>query len=281
MSEMITWEEAVSWLRDQEGQEYLVRACYYDDPLLAAAGRFHESEEWNALRNWLPAARGKALDIGAGRGISSYAFARDGWSVTALEPDSSPLVGAGAIRSLVEDGDVEIEVVEEWGESLPFPDESFDVVYGRAVFHHANDLDDFCREAHRVLRPGGRLVLTREHVLSREEDLQAFLDSHPLHHLYGGEAAYTLERYLGALGKAGFETVETTGPLSSVINYFPEQVADVERRLADRVTERRRRKLGPLASLLPVSSGAVAREALRQEADADDPGRLYSFFCIR
>ena len=43
----------------------------------------------------------QALDLGAGRGISSYALAREGWQVTALEPDPSMLIGAGAIRSLV------------------------------------------------------------------------------------------------------------------------------------------------------------------------------------
>jgi hypothetical protein len=37
----ITWEEAVLWLRNQPDQAELVRACFYDDPLPAAAERYY------------------------------------------------------------------------------------------------------------------------------------------------------------------------------------------------------------------------------------------------
>ena len=98
MSQM-TWEQAVQWLRDQPDQRVLVKACYFDDPLVEAAERFWQSAEWKAIAALLPPPNGKALDLGAGRGISSYAMAQDGWQVTALEPDPSNLVGAGAIHS--------------------------------------------------------------------------------------------------------------------------------------------------------------------------------------
>ena len=57
----------------------------------------------------------------------------------------------------------------------------------------------------RVLRPDGIFIAAREHVISREADLGRFLDQHPLHHLYGGENAFLLERYIGALHNAGFD----------------------------------------------------------------------------
>ena len=57
--------------------------------------------EGNQKAPWLQ--RGQALDVGAGRGIASYALAREGFTVTVLEPDDSHLVGAGAIRSLAEE----------------------------------------------------------------------------------------------------------------------------------------------------------------------------------
>jgi len=278
----MTWEDAVVWLRNQPGQEDLVKFCFYDDPLLDAAIRYHESEEWIAVRELLPQNRGAVLDIGAGRGISSFAFAKDGWSATALEPDSSDLVGAGAIRSLVDTSGTMIEVVQEWGESLPFPDATFDVVYGRAVFHHADDLDAFCSEAYRVIRPGGRLILTREHVLTQERDLDAFLESHPLHHLYGGEAAYTLERYLAALEAGGFQNSKVIGTLSSPVNYFPETRKQVAERLSASVKKAWHRRYGRfLSRLRPVRQADVDREARRLEALSNDPGRLYSFVCTR
>jgi SAM-dependent methyltransferase len=41
------------------------------------------------------------------------------------------------------------------GEALPYPDERFDVVVGKAILHHL-DVRLAAPELHRVLRPGGR-----------------------------------------------------------------------------------------------------------------------------
>ena len=84
---------------------------------------------------------GKALDVGAGRGIASYALAREGFQVTSLEPDPSAIVGAGAIRALAAEAALPISVVEEFSERLPFVDGAFDVVFARAVLHHTRDLE--------------------------------------------------------------------------------------------------------------------------------------------
>ena len=47
-------------------------------------------------------------------------------------------------------------------ESLPFADESFDLVLGHAVLHHLPDLRRAFAEFHRVLAPGGRIVFAGE-----------------------------------------------------------------------------------------------------------------------
>ena len=262
----MTWEEAVLWLKRQPDRQDLVRACFYDDPLVEAARRFHASREWQGVRALLPSPRegAKALDLGAGRGIAAYALATDGWDATALEPDPSRIVGAGAIRQLAADAGVRIAVVQEWGERLPFPDASFDVVHARQVLHHANDLDRLCAEVFRVLKPGGFLVATREHVISRKEDLDAFLASHPLHSLYGGENAYTLARYRSALEGAGFQIRRMYAPWESEINLFPQTILDARINLA-------RRLRWPLPRLIPLWV------VQRWSRWLDTPGRLYSF----
>lgn len=224
MNSFISWEAAVAWLRAQPDMSSLVRDCYYDDPLSAAAARFYESTEWCAVRNLLSVIKQEdknALDIGAGRGISSYALAKDGWKVTALEPDPSYMVGAGAIKQLCNENVLDIRVIESAAESLPFADCSFELVYTRQSLHHVNDLEAFCSEVKRVLRPGGLFLATREHVIDREEDLQRFLDAHPLHNMYGGEHAYTLGRYLAAMKGAGLQVVEILATYDSEINLFP------------------------------------------------------------
>lgn len=45
-------------------------------------------------------------------------------------------------------------------QALPWPDASFDVVAGFNAFFYAEDVGAALREAHRVLRPGGRLAMT-------------------------------------------------------------------------------------------------------------------------
>ena len=140
-----SWEAAVCWLRAQPDQQELVKAAYYDDPLIVAAERYRASSEWQAIRQYLAGYSGAALDIGAGRGIASYALAKEGFAVTALEPDPSDLVGAGAIHSLADEAQLNVNVVQEFSERLPFSDASFDVVFARAVLHHTSNLGQACQ----------------------------------------------------------------------------------------------------------------------------------------
>lgn len=264
-SEQLTWEQAVLWLKSQPDQDALVKACFYDDPPLAAAERFHSSTEWKAVQKLIGAPRGRALDIGAGRGISAFALAKDGWATVALEPDPSQVVGAGAIRKLAAEGEVRIDVVETWGEALPFGSGSFDLVHVRQVLHHARDLTQLCYEIGRVLKSGGTMIATREHVLSRRRDLDEFRRRHPLHSLYGGENAFLLEEYLNAIKAAGIRLCKVLNPLISDINLYPETRDSVKAQMA--------RKLRlPSAALIPDVLLSLRGKLM------NDPGRLYTFF---
>jgi SAM-dependent methyltransferase len=275
----LSWEEAVRRLRNQPDQQELVRACYYDDPLLDAASRFAASEEWAATRSYLPnITAGAALDLGAGRGIASFALAQDGWTVIALEPDPSELVGAGAICSLAEQTSLPITVVEQFGEYLPFEPHSLDLVYGRQVLHHAQNLPQLCREVWRVLKPGGMFIATREHVISAARDLEDFRAQHPLHHLYGGENAFTLREYRTALGAAGFRKLQLLGPSESVINYFPTSQAEHEEHLRTLLS----RVVGKQLPALAWRSSWMRRLIIQWMGKALSwrstvPGRPYSF----
>lgn len=272
----MSWENAVRWLRAQPGKAQLVADCYYDDPLLSAAQRYWASAEWQAVRALLRGRTGTALDIGAGRGIASYALARDGFQVTALEPNPSSLVGAAAIRSLAAESGLAIRVTEEFSERLPFADNQFDVVFARAVLHHTSDLTAACREFLRVLKPGGIMVAVREHVISDKADLPAFFDIHPLHHQYGGENAFLLAEYEDAIRTAGFSSLQVISPWHSPINFAPYDLAGLQQAIAARC--------GPLAGLfrlmLKVPGVWPAARALLAANDKR-PGRLYSFIACK
>lgn len=275
-----TWEQAVQWLREQPDLRKLVLEGYYDDPLVTAAERYRQSEEWSAIRPLLPQSRGRALDVGAGRGIGSYALAHEGFRVTALEPDASALVGAEAIRALVADSRLPVDVTQDFSERLPFPDQCFDLVFARAVLHHTHDLTAACAEFLRVLKPGGRLLAIREHVISRTEHLEAFLQIHPLHRLYGGENAFLLAQYESAIRSAGFRINQILGPLESAINFAPHTLGSLQREVAARATVRLSFAKAAVASVLGIPTVWSLVQPILTRVD-HRPGRLYSFVADR
>ena len=222
------------------------------------------------------------MDLGAGRGISSFALARNGFQVTALEPDPSALVGAKAIRSLASKSQLPIKVIQEFGERISCENQSFDLVYARQVLHHAEDLERLCAEVWRVLKSGGVFVATREHVISRDKDLEIFLNQHPLHHLYGNENAYLLRDYRAALKMAGFKIDKMIGPEESVINHFPVTLREQELRFNMILG----RFIGSYLSNHFFNNQALKRVLVYFMGKAltiysKVPGRLYSFVCVK
>lgn len=279
MTGVCTCEEAVLWMRDQPEYQELVRACYFDDPVVAAARRFADSPEWTATRRLLKThIPGEVLDLGAGRGIVSHAFAGAGCCVTALEPDVSDVIGRGAINVLSSQTGLKIDIVPGFGEDLPFADGSFDVVYARAVLHHARDLSQVCRQVSRVLRPGGVMLAVREHVISRTADLPAFLASHPLHWLHGGEHAYRRADYQRAMTDAGLRLRKVLGPYDTPINYAPQTQAEFEQRVRNGLS---RRVSHPVASLWLASPWCLRLLLACLSQFSRVPGRLFAFLGVK
>jgi SAM-dependent methyltransferase len=67
-----------------------------------------------------------------------------------------------ALRENAAAAGLEVETVETEAESLPFEDESFDLVLGHAFLHHIPDLDRATEEFLRVLHPGGTVAFCGE-----------------------------------------------------------------------------------------------------------------------
>jgi SAM-dependent methyltransferase len=185
-------------------------------------------------------------------------------------------VGLGAM-ALVCEGTSAVHPLSGVGERLPLGNRSVDIVYARQVLHHARDLPALLRECARVMRPGGLLLATREHVVDDATQHAEFLRNHPVHQLAGGENAFSLPEYLSAIAAAGLDVRRVIGPWDSVINAFPAVNADAEIPDFARRTYRARKGLrGRFALLLPGAD----RRAYRA-LDQSIPGRLYAFLCER
>jgi ubiquinone/menaquinone biosynthesis C-methylase UbiE len=102
----------------------------------------------------------RVLDLGSGAGTDSLLAAQmvgERGQVTGI--DMTPQMLAKARAAAAEMGASNVEFVESEAESLPFPDESFDVVISNGVIDLIPDKDAVFAELFRVLAPGGRIQI--------------------------------------------------------------------------------------------------------------------------
>lgn len=94
----------------------------------------------------------QALEVGCGGGLVCEEIARLGFHVTGIDPSEPSLEAAiGHARA----SGLDIRYERAAGESLPYRDGSFDVVFCFDVLEHVRDLPQVIREVARVLKPGG------------------------------------------------------------------------------------------------------------------------------
>jgi len=142
-----------------------------------------------------------ALDLGCGTGRHALWLAAAGAIVTAVDFSEGMLAvarqkpGAGAIRFLVHD----------LHEPLPFSEGTFDLVVSGLVLEHLRNLAGFFREARRVLRPGGRAVVSAMHPAMFLRGSQArFTDPASGERVQPGSFPHQLGDFVTAAAGAGF-----------------------------------------------------------------------------
>jgi len=163
----------------------------------------------------------EVLELGVGAGTDFVNFARAGARLHGVDLTASA-VDHARHRLALEGLDAELAVAN--GESLPFDDAAFDLVYSWGVIHHAEHPPRVLREIRRVTKPDGevRAMLYGRHswvgygLWARH----ALLAGHPgrslsqviaSHMESPGTRAYTRNELRLMFEAAGFDRVELTG----------------------------------------------------------------------
>jgi SAM-dependent methyltransferase len=97
----------------------------------------------------------QVLEVGCGAGTDLVRFARGGASVTGV--DLAPSAIELARQNFAHQG-LQADLREADGENLPFPDNTFDLVYAHGVVQYTSNPGALVAECHRVLKPGGEAV---------------------------------------------------------------------------------------------------------------------------
>jgi SAM-dependent methyltransferase len=119
--------------------------------------RYQNERHLPACIDNLNVAGKQVLEIGLGEGSDSELLIRRGarWSGADLTAESIARVRTRlTLRELPYEELRQASVLD-----LPFPDNAFDMVFSHGVLHHVPDIRQAQEEIHRVLRPGGELVI--------------------------------------------------------------------------------------------------------------------------
>ena len=133
---------------------YNLAASHYDDK-----EKYLNSFEQGKALVLLGDIKGKQiLDVGAGTSRLTAGLIKQGGLVTALDVSESMLE---MLKKKIKNNDsLHLKTVVADAESLPFPNETFDLVTAAFLIVHLKDPRRFFDEAYRVLKPGGALLVT-------------------------------------------------------------------------------------------------------------------------
>ena len=139
----------------QSAQEYFNEVASQWDNI--RKGYFTEAVRESAIAKAYLRPEMVTADVGAGTGFIAAGLAPLVQKVFVLDGSASMLDVAKNNLSAFGDK-IEYRVAD--GQSLPLPDGSLDVVFANMYLHHCPDPLSAIREMVRILKPGGRLVIT-------------------------------------------------------------------------------------------------------------------------
>jgi SAM-dependent methyltransferase len=153
-------------------------------------------------RELLATARGRVLEVGAGTGVNVDLYPEAVSELVLVEPDPHM---AKRLRARVAASPRTATILEAPAERLPHPDDSFDVAVATLVLCTIPDPAAALAELHRVLVPGGRLLLI-EHVRGEDPALARWQDRLEKPWRFCGDGCHCNRDTAATLTAAGFAT---------------------------------------------------------------------------
>jgi arsenite methyltransferase len=146
------------------------------------------------------------LDLGSGGGLDSFIAANKvGKTGKVIGVDMTPAMLSRARENAVKGNYDNVEFRLGEIENLPVADNSADLIISNCVINLSPDKEQVFREAFRVLKPGGRLMVS-DIVLLKELPDAIRNNAQMYASCIGG--AIMKDQYLGAIENAGFNDVE-------------------------------------------------------------------------
>jgi arsenite methyltransferase len=168
------------------------------------------------------------LDLGSGAGFDSFLAARKvGKTGKVIGVDMTPEMIAKATANAKAGNFDNVEFLLGDIEALPLPDNSIDVAISNCVINLVPDKENVFRGLHRVLRPGGRFMVS-DLVLLKElpEEVRTSVEA------YVGCVAGAIlkDRYLAIIRGAGFEDVRVVDESYAAVDLDDPEVHEVTER---------------------------------------------------
>jgi len=166
------------------------------------------------------------LDLGSGAGFDAFLAAqRVGKTGRVIGVDMTPEMVAKAQKNAVQDKCANVEFRLGEIEKLPIEDSSIDVIISNCVINLSPDKETVFKEAFRVLKSGGRLMVS-DLVLAKDlpEKIKQSVEA------YVGclAGAIMKDDYLGFIKSAGFENVKIISQSSYPVDAMFENFEDAQ-----------------------------------------------------
>jgi SAM-dependent methyltransferase len=179
------------------------------------------------------------LDLGSGGGIdvilAAHKVGPTGKGIGVdMTPEMIDSARENAHKSRIKNVEFRLGEIEH----LPVADESVDVIISNCVINLSPDKDQVFREAYRVLKKGGRILVSDAMTSGLPQELRKSMS------LWAGcmAGAIPLEEYLDKIRTAGFRRVEvvrnTANPVASIKDVLDNALATVEDKEEERVLRR-------------------------------------------